>query len=105
METEDTESLKNMEKVKSTLNQLIKSFGLTEVGTFYYEFPGGGFTGVVSLIESHIAVHTWPELGALTLDVYLCNYTKDNSQICKDLFDKIAAEFTPSKISKRIIRR
>ena len=39
----------------------------------------GGITGVVLLAESHLAVHTWPELGAVTLDVYVCNHGADNT--------------------------
>ena len=39
----------------------------------------GGITGVVLLAESHLALHTWPELGAVTLDVYVCNVGGDNS--------------------------
>ena len=38
-----------------------------------------GITGVVLLAESHLAVHTWPELAAATLDVYVCNFGADNS--------------------------
>ena len=38
-----------------------------------------GITGVVLLAESHLAVHTWPELGAVTLDVYVCNHGADNT--------------------------
>ncbi|MFO1268436.1 MAG: S-adenosylmethionine decarboxylase [Rubrivivax sp.] len=44
--------------------------GLTPVGELFHHFTaaGGGITGVVLLAESHLAVHTWPELGAVTLD-------------------------------------
>ena len=45
--------------------------GLTAVGELFHRFDsGGGVTGVVLLAESHLAVHTWPELQAVTLDVY-----------------------------------
>jgi hypothetical protein len=53
--------------------------GLTPVGELFHRFePGGGVTGVVLLAESHLAVHTWPELGAVTMDVYVCNFSGDN---------------------------
>jgi S-adenosylmethionine/arginine decarboxylase-like enzyme len=39
----------------------------------------GGVTGVVLLAEYHVAVRTWPELGAVTLDVYVCNLHGDHS--------------------------
>jgi spermidine synthase len=33
----------------------------------------------VLLAESHLALHTWPERAGVTLDVYVCNFSTDNS--------------------------
>jgi spermidine synthase len=38
-----------------------------------------GVTGTVLLAESHLAIHTWPETGSVTIDVYVCNFSADNS--------------------------
>jgi S-adenosylmethionine decarboxylase len=38
----------------------IQNFNLTKVGEIYHNFPGGVFTGVVCLTESHLSIHTWP---------------------------------------------
>jgi len=52
----------------------VQAAGLTPVDGVFHRFPlPGGVTGVVLLAESHVAVHTWPERGAVTLDVYVCN--------------------------------
>ena len=50
-----------------------------------------GITGVVLLAESHLAVHTWPELGAVTLDVYVCNFGADNSAKADALLQALLA--------------
>lgn len=97
--------LKSLDSAKRFIKKIIKKYQLHELGSFYYQFPHGGFTGVVSLVESHIAIHTWPELGYLTLDVYLCNYSRDNSKIAKLIFQEIAIFFKPSKICKKFIKR
>ena len=36
-------------------------------------------SGAVLLAESHLAIHTWPERRGVTLDVYVCNFTADNT--------------------------
>ena len=41
------------------------------------------------LAESHLAIHTWPERQGLTLDVYVCNYSADNSAKARRLFDQL----------------
>lgn len=39
----------------------------------WHEFPGtGGITGLVALSESHLACHSYPEAGAVTLNLYTC---------------------------------
>lgn len=74
----------------------INRAGLTILGDLFHQFDGGGVTGTVVLAESHLAIHTWPELQSVTLDVYVCNYTQDNSakarQVVIDLMDLYGPE-------------
>jgi S-adenosylmethionine decarboxylase len=37
-----------------------------------HSFPGGGITGFLPLSESHIAVHTYPEVGYAAADIFTC---------------------------------
>ena len=72
---------------------------LTPVGELFHRFgPPGGVTGVVLLAESHLAVHTWPELGAVTLDVYVCNYGADNSARAQGLLAALQQGFSPAQV-------
>jgi len=104
--TNEVEKLKSLNQAKKHIRSVIKKYNLHELGSFYYKFPeGGGFTGLVSLVESHISIHTWPELGYLTLDIYLCNYSRDNNLTTKKVFSEIARFFSPVKIIKRAIKR
>jgi S-adenosylmethionine decarboxylase len=65
----------------------------------------GGITGVVLLAESHLAVHTWPELGAVTLDVYVCNYGGDNSDKARALLDALIRHFEPGEVGRQQLLR
>ena len=60
---------------------------------------------MVLLAESHIAVHTWPELKAVTLDVYVCNYTCDNSEKAENVVSELLAHFNPDKVEINNITR
>lgn len=106
IQTKEIKKLKSLSQTKKHIRRIIKKYSLHELGSFYYKFPyGEGFTGLVSLVESHISIHTWPELDYLTLDVYLCNHRKDNSDTCKRVFNEISKIFNPFRITKRFIRR
>jgi len=76
--------------------ECVAAAGLTSVGTLFHSFgEGGGVTGVVVLAESHLSIHTWPESGYVTLDVYVCNYTSDNRPKAQKLFGDLQAAFNP----------
>jgi S-adenosylmethionine decarboxylase len=81
--------------------------GLTPVGELFHQFADGGrgITGVVLLAESHLAVHTWPELGAVTLDVYVCNLNADNGVRAEALLDALEAAFAPVQRQRQRLLR
>lgn len=74
--------------------------GLTRVDDRWVQFPAwegqpGGVTGTVLLAESHLAIHTWPETGNVTIDVYVCNFSADNSGKAQALMDGVVAAYAP----------
>ena len=96
--------------LRSTCLAAVAAAGLTAVGELFHRFAaaGGsvaGITGVVLLAESHVAVHTWPELGAATLDVYVCNLGADNSARAETLLAALATAFAPRQVERHALRR
>ncbi len=89
---------------------LVEHAGLNIVDEKFFTFPDyeggpGGVTGAVLLAESHLALHTWPERRGVTLDVYVCNFTTDNSMKAERLLDNLIIEFAPgSQNTNRILR-
>jgi spermidine synthase len=75
----------------------INRAGLTILGDLFHEFDGGGVTGTVVLAESHLAIHTWPELQSVTLDVYVCNYTQNNSAKARQVVADMMEVFSPEE--------
>ncbi|MDR2155261.1 MAG: polyamine aminopropyltransferase [Burkholderiaceae bacterium] len=88
----------------------VESAGLTLVEQKFHTFASwqgqpGGITGAVMLAESHLALHTWPERTAVTLDVYVCNFSTDNSAKAERLLDDLMIAFAPRRqITNRILR-
>ncbi|WP_057093851.1 polyamine aminopropyltransferase [Comamonas thiooxydans] len=84
--------------------------GLTLVDDRWVKFPPyegqpGGVTGTVLLAESHLAIHTWPETGSVTIDVYVCNFSADNSGKARRLMEGVIEAFAPKKVLRQQLMR
>jgi S-adenosylmethionine decarboxylase len=44
--------------------------------TKFSQNPESGYTGFVTLAESHISIHTWPEYGYAAIDLFTCGEMK-----------------------------
>ena len=73
----------------NTFNDLmlaaINAENLDIVDTGFKQFNGGGYTAYFLLAESHISIHTWPEIDSVYADVFVCNYTKNNTQAAQNI--------------------
>jgi spermidine synthase len=70
-----------------------------------YQGEPGGVTGAVLLAESHLALHTWPERAGVTLDVYVCNFSTDNSGKAEQVLSDLIVAFAPAQQNtNRILR-
>jgi S-adenosylmethionine decarboxylase len=79
--------------------------GLTVVGESQHGFAGGGYTFALLLAESHVTVHTWPELASATLDVYVCNFSRDNDAGARAVAQGIAALFSATEVHTQEVVR
>jgi S-adenosylmethionine decarboxylase len=87
------------------VDSLLDKYGLEKVGNTHFIFDNASFTSAICLKESHICIHTWPEINSITLDVYLCNYQKDNTQIVKNIAEALTLYFEATVITKHEIFR
>ena len=88
--------------------QLASAAGLRVVARQFHAFAplgDGGHTGVLLLAESHLAVHTWPELRAVTLDVFVCNVSSDNSTKAERLLDALVVRFDAERVNRQQLAR
>ena len=104
--------MSDAEALRTVCLEAVEAAGLECVRDVFHRFapaPGAaappGITGVVLLAESHLAVHTWPELGTATLDIYVCNFGRDNSAKARDLLGRLMAAFAPARVERRTLER
>lgn len=96
----DDDLLVDRETLETLCVNECASAGLTPLGSYFYQFAHddgqkAGVTGTVVLAESHLAIHTWPENGNVTLDIYVCNFSRDNSELAKRVYRTILKALSP----------
>ena len=105
------ELLVSAQKLKDLCVSACTDVGLTVLGDHFYQFDGleggqdGGATGAVVLAESHLAIHTWPERDGATLDVYVCNFTADNTSKAEAVYDRLMKALKPADVMVERVTR
>jgi S-adenosylmethionine decarboxylase proenzyme len=101
----DTPEFTQAGALRSLCIEAARNSGLTVVGDSFYQFEPQGVTGTVLLAESHIAIHTWPEAGFVTVDVYVCNLQTDNTAKAEHVFRALEAALKPGRTRFQAIHR
>ena len=101
----DLPEMTNAEVLRRRCLDAVRDAGLTIVGERFHQFDPQGVTGAVILAESHLAVHTWPEMGSVTIDVYVCNFTTDNTEKARALFASLESSLRPERTRFQVIHR
>ena len=64
-----TDSVLTWQRFIEVVNKLP---GVTVVNSIKHDFPGGGFSGLILLAESHAAIHTFPEKNIAWMELATC---------------------------------
>jgi S-adenosylmethionine decarboxylase len=66
------ERLNDITHIETTLRRCVDAAQATLLHIHLHHFQPSGVSGVAVLAESHISIHTWPEIGYAALDVFMC---------------------------------
>jgi len=88
-------------KIKKILKKAVQESKSTPLEEMIHKFSPQGLTGVVLLAESHIALHSWPEIDYLAIDIFTCG-NKAMPEKALNYFKKV---FKPKKVKIKEIRR
>jgi len=70
----------------------------------FHKFSPQGISGVVVISESHLAIHTWPELGYAAVDVFTCGDKVNPWDACNYLEAMFGAtDIKASEVQRGII--
>lgn len=86
--------LADRDRLARVLRDCAVASGATIVGEIFHRFSPSGVSGVLLIAESHLSIHTWPELGAATIDVYSCGEGFDPALAAQRLSEALEATET-----------
>lgn len=84
---------------------LLADAGLQVLGERCHAFEGGGVTALWLLAESHLAVHTWPELRSVSLDLYVCNWQHDHSAAAQTVVEALVQALGAGRVQRQQLER
>jgi S-adenosylmethionine decarboxylase len=73
--------LNDIEHIEATLRRCVEAAEATLLHIHLHHFHPNGVSGVAVLAESHISIHTWPDIGYAALDVFMCGKAEPDACI------------------------
>jgi S-adenosylmethionine decarboxylase len=84
--------IEDRKEIKRILIVATKKGNNTPLDITVHKFSPQGLTGVVLLVESHIAIHTWPEYRYAAVDVFTCGSNVDPEKAAKLITERLGAQ-------------
>ncbi len=72
IEVTGAEGLDDENRIQTAFRECVEACHATLLHIHTHKFSPQGVSGVAVLAESHISVHTWPEVGYGAFDVFMC---------------------------------
>lgn len=101
----DAEVLNDLDAVQRIMVDAAIVAGAEVREVAFHRFSPQGVSGVVVISESHLAIHTWPELGYAAIDVFTCGETVNPWDACNYLVEQFKAQTTTAQEVRRGIIR
>ncbi|WP_338819750.1 S-adenosylmethionine decarboxylase proenzyme [Moorella thermoacetica] len=98
------EILNDIKKVEEIMVKAALEAGAEIREVCFHKFSPQGVSGVVVISESHLAIHTWPELGYAAVDVFTCGERVNPWDACRYLTEKFkAADVHATEVERGVI--
>lgn len=97
----DPEVLNDMKKIEDIMVSAALKAGAEVREVAFHRFSPQGVSGVVVISESHLAIHTWPEMGYAAIDVFTCGERVDPKVACDYMIELFGANKVYSSLAAR----
>lgn len=78
--------------IREGMLEAARVMGAEIVGDSFHTFEPWGVSGTVTIAESHLAVHTWPEYNFAAVTFETCGNSMDHNKAYEYLVDFFGAE-------------
>lgn len=85
------ELMNDVALIENAMVEAAKTAGATLINTTFHHFSPYGVSGVIVIQESHLAIHTWPEYGYASVDIFTCGDQVNPWVSCKYLKEAFEA--------------
>ena len=93
--------IENSKEIEEILFTAAKKAKNTPLKISIHKFNPAGITAVILLAESHIAIHSWPEMDYMAVDIFTCGDKASPQKALLHLKEK----FQPKKLIVKEINR
>jgi len=104
-EFEASINLDNHTDYLKVILEILTDVGITVIDESHHIFENGSFTSTILLAESHINIHTWPEYQTIYFDIFVCNFSRDNSDTVSIIYEKTKAFFEAKNDNVTLLKR
>ena len=84
--------LNDLDYIRNSLLRAAEDLGVHVVGESFHQFSPQGVTGILSIAESHISIHTWPEYGYAAADIFTCGSSFQPLQAADILIEQLESK-------------
>lgn len=97
----DHERLVDADSIRKGMLNAADIMGAEAVGDSFHTFKPWGVSGTVTIAESHLAVHTWPEYNFAAITFETCGSDMDHKRACDYLIRFFGARYPKVTYQKR----
>ena len=96
----DSTTLNDVDTVERVLVDAALNAGAEVREVAFHRFSPQGVSGMVIISESHLAIHTWPELGYAAVDVFTCGNEVDPWDAYNYIVSAFADKVTATEVKR-----